>query len=252
MTDLKKQFAAIRSSRKFAAEDAEYLSARKVFARDIGYPDLFTHVDQFGVYCGAQTLASRIVAYEALKRSVSVPGHVMEFGVWHGSNLLFMAKLLRLMQPSTTKLLFGFDNFAGLPPANSLDGAEASAAVGRYKGNEQVLRAAMELYHLQDWVHLVVGDATQSVPAFEAEFPEAMVSLAWVDFDLYEPTRAALQFLGRRLARGGIVVLDEAISQAWPGETVALLEFLAETGLSFDMEANILGRQPVMMLVRKS
>jgi hypothetical protein len=32
-----------------------------------------------------------------------------------------------------------------------------------------------------------------------------MVSLAWIDFDLYESTKVVLEFLARRLAIGGII-----------------------------------------------
>jgi hypothetical protein len=250
MSTLEAQFAAIRASRKFVQEDEAYLSNRQQFAKNLGVPNLFSFMDQFGLYAGAQTLAARLQTYEVLKSSIRVPGHIVEFGVWHGSNLLFMSKLLRLLQPNTSKLVFGFDNFSGLPEAHPLDGAEASSLAGSYKGNEDVLRAAIKLYELEDWVHLVKGDATQTIPAFEAAFPEAMVSLAWIDFDLYEPTKVALEFLARRLAIGGIVVFDEAISQIWPGETVAMLEFLEQSGGVYRMEANTLGRQPVMYLVR--
>ena len=250
--ELATQFKSVRASQKDAATDAEYLRRRDTFARDLGFPELFQYIDQFGVYCGAQTLASRLVAYEVLKQSVKVPGHIVEFGVWHGSNLLFLAKILRLLQPQTTKQLFGFDNFAGLPAPHAHDHDKAKEFVGRYHGNEAVLRAAISLYQLEDWVHLIVGDATTTIPAFADEFPEVLVSLAWVDFDLYEPTRVALDFLRKRLCPGGIIVLDEAVSRVWPGETVALLEFLNTAGARFRMEANTLGRQPVMYLVRES
>jgi hypothetical protein len=247
------QFNAVRRSQKFSGEDSAYLEQRRKFAASVGFPDLFTYLDQFGLYAGAQTIATKIVAYEILKRTIDVPGHVMEFGVWHGSNLLLMAKLLRLLQPSTTKLVFGFDNFSGLPNAHELDGKDAAAAAGRYKGNEETLRAAIDLYELQEWVHLIKGDATQTIPAFERAFPEVLVSLAWIDFDLYEPCYAALKFLRSRIAIGGIIVFDEAISAAWPGETIALTQFLEETpNAHFRMVANTLCRQPVMYLVRES
>lgn len=251
MSTLESQFAKIRTSRKFVQEDEAYLANRQQFAENLGIPNLFSFIDQFGLYAGTQTLAARLQTYEVLKSSIRVPGHIVEFGVWHGSNLLFMSKLLRLLQPSTSKLVFGFDNFSGLPEAHSLDGTEAGSMVGKYKGNEEVLRAAIKLYELEEWVHLVKGDATQTIPAFETAFPEALVSLAWIDFDLYEPTKAALEFLARRLSIGGIIVFDEAISQIWPGETVAMIEFLEQTGVSYRMEANTLGRQPVMFLVRE-
>lgn len=251
MTELNDQFKTIRASRKFRREDQDYLTRRGDFAKKLGAPELYKYIDQFGLYAGVQTLGARLFTYEMVKQTIHVPGHLVEFGVWHGSNLLVMAKLLRLMQPSTTKLVFGFDNFAGLPDAHVLDGAVAAAAEGRYKGDEEVLRGAIELFDLQDWVHLVVGDATETIACFESAFPEAMISLAWVDFDLYEPCKAALDFLGRRLAVGGMIVFDEAISQDWPGETVALLEFLEKRGGGYRMEANKLCRQPVMYLVRE-
>lgn len=252
MPTLELQFSAIRATHKFALDDNSYLSKRQKFADSLGVPNLFSFIDQFGLYAGAQTLAARLYTYDVIKTTIQVPGHIMEFGVWHGSNLLFMSKLLRLLQPSTTKLVFGFDNFSGLPAAHSNDGVEAKALAGHYKGNEEVLREAIKLYDLEEWVHLVKGDAMKSIPAFEDAFPEAVVSLAWIDFDLYEPTKVALDFLSRRLAIGGVIVFDEAISQIWPGETVAMLEFLEKSGAKYRMEANTLGRQPVMHLVRES
>jgi len=252
MNDLQRQLAEIRKKTKRYPGNQDYLSRRQEFAKSIGYPDLFRFIDQFGLYAGTQTLATRLMAYEVVKQSVSVPGHIMEFGVWDGSNLMFMAKLLELLQPATCKQVFGFDNFAGLPAPHALDGVDAKSMVGHYKGNEEVLRKAIDLYDMDDFVQLVVGDALETIPAFEKEFPEAMVSLAWIDFDLYEPCKVALDFLAQRLSVGGIIVFDEAISSAWPGETVAMREFLESSGGKYRMEANVLGRQPSLYLVRES
>ena len=250
---LQQQFANIRaSSTKQSASDEKFHADRKLFAAAVGVPELFSFIDQFGVYAGDQTIASRLVSYEVVKSTVDVPGHIAEFGVWHGANLLFMAKVLRLLSPSTTKLVFGFDNFSGLPSAIAKDGDIALTAAGRSKGNEHVLRAAVELCGVSQSVHLVKGVATHTIPAFEAEFPEAMVSLGWVDFDLYEPCKAALTFLKSRKAIGGVIVFDEAISSVWPGEGTAMLEFLNESGQRFSMHANTIGRQPVMWLTRLS
>lgn len=247
---LEDQFASLRQTDKYGPVDKQYLSDRTKFAESLGRPDLFEFIDQFALYAGDQTLAARIVASDLVRATRDVPGHVVEFGVWHGSNLLLMAKVLRLISPNTTKLVIGFDNFAGLPEPVSKDGAAPRETVGRYKGNEEVLRAAIELYDLSRAVHLVKGDATTTIKAFESAFPEAMFSLAWLDFDLYEPCRVALDLLKRRLSVGGVIVLDEAISSLWPGETTALLEFLSDSGQRFSMHANTLGRQPVMWLSR--
>ena len=246
------QFKKIRENVKFQKNDQLYLSRRQEFANNIGSPNLFKYIDQFGLYAGEQTLASHLISYEWLKLTIDVPGHIIEFGTWHGRNLLLMAKLLRLMQPSTSKLVFGFDNFQGLPMPVLEDGDYAKETIGKYKGEEQILKEAIKLYELEDWVHLVIGDANETIPMFEQEFQETLVSLAWIDFDLYLPCKTALNFLLKRLSPGGIIVFDEAVSMNWPGETTALLEFIEESGSKFRMQANTLGRQPVLTLIKES
>jgi hypothetical protein len=47
-----------------------------------------------------------------------------------------------------------------------------------------------------------------------------------LDFDLYEPTKIALQSFIPRIPKGGIVAFDELNTKNFPGETLALLEVL--------------------------
>ena len=49
-------------------------------------------------------------------------------------------------------------------------------------------------------VELIKGDATQTIPRFAADHPHLVVSLLFLDFDLYEPTKAALEASVRYLA----------------------------------------------------
>lgn len=250
--NLAQQIEAFRRANKFAEEDQIFLSRRAAFAQAIGQPDLYSFIDQFALYAGGQTLAARLAAYETLRRAIDIPGHVVEFGVWHGANLMFLAKVLRLLRPNSTKKVVGFDSFEGLRDFHTFDGADAPAAAGKYRGNESTLQAAIEMFGMQNWVHLIKGDARTTIPRFAEELPEFMVSYAWIDFDVYEPCKAALDFLGKRLAVGGVIVFDEALSAAWPGETRALLEFL-EDGANgrFEMFDLPIARQPVLYLVRR-
>ena len=43
-------------------------------------------------------------------------------------------------------------------------------------------------------------------------------------FDLYEPTRVAIEHFVPRMPRGAIIAFDELENPIWPGETLALLE----------------------------
>jgi len=73
-------------------------------------------------------------------------------------------------------------------------------------------------------VELIKGDAVATIPKFVETHPHLVVSLLFLDFDLYEPTRVALEALVPRMPKGAILAFDELDNPIWPGETRALLE----------------------------
>ncbi len=230
---------------KFMVEDDEFLEKRKVFAKKLENKNqkngIYDYIDHFALYAGKQTLGNKIATYEFLKQTIAIPGHVLEFGTWKGANLLFLAKTLDLLAPNSPKLVIGFDNFAGLPDPCAHDSIKSRKMVGMYEGDEAILRDAVDLFNYENYVHLVVGDATETIPNFATDNPEVMVSFAYIDFDLYEPVKKALSFLKERLFIGGFIVFDEAISSIWPGETVALLEFLEDCDCQCDQSPTGVG-----------
>ena len=75
-------------------------------------------------------------------------------------------------------------------------------------------------------VDLVEGDACSTIPAYVTNHPELIVALLYLDFDLYEPTKVAIENLLPLVPKGGIVVFDEVNVKRWAGETQALKECL--------------------------
>ena len=73
-------------------------------------------------------------------------------------------------------------------------------------------------------MHLIKGDATETIPKFVADNPRLVVSLLFLDFDLYEPTKVALEYLLPRMPSGAVIAFDELDNPLWPGETTAMLE----------------------------
>lgn len=67
----------------------------------------------------------------------------------------------------------------------------------------------------------------QTIPSFVGDHPHLLVSLLFMDFDLYEPTRVALEHFVPRMPRGAILAFDELDNPMWPGETQAVLEGLS-------------------------
>lgn len=252
LDNLGEQFSAIKGANKFGDEDSDYLRRRDAFAEELGQPDLYDYIDHFGLYAGEQTLATRLVIYDIFKSTLDIPGDVMEFGCWNGANLLYLAKILRLTRPNSIKNVIGFDSFAGLQTFAEEDGDAQGYYRGRYQGDEETLRRVISLFKMDSWVHLVKGDACLTVPAFADSFPHTMVSFAYLDFDLYEPSKVALNFLGKRLSPGGVIVLDEALTNTWQGEGVALREFLEDqAGTKFDAHSTSIARQPTLCLVKR-
>jgi hypothetical protein len=229
-----------------------FLELRKQFSDQLGVPDLYDFIDQFALYAGVHTIGNKLWTYDLFKTTIGIPGDLYEFGCWKGANLMFLAKLNKLFEPSSPKQIYGFDNFSGLPDVSSLDGSYAQKQVGKYLGNEQQLKNAIELFELEDKVSLIVGDALETIPKFQSNKKEAICSLAYIDFDLYEPCAAALRFLEESLSVGGLIIFDEAGTKEWPGETLAMKEFLINTNHDFEMLSNPFSRQPTIALRRIS
>lgn len=132
--------------------------------------------------------------------------------------------------------IIGFDTFSGFPSIddkdeNGLPNAERrpggfGVAQDVYERLQGLIRDydANRFLNQFEKVTLVRGDAVETIPAFIKAHPYLLVSLLFLDFDLYTPTKAALESFLPRMSRGAVVALDEINSARWPGETQALLE----------------------------
>lgn len=178
-----------------------------------------------------------------MRKCLDILGHIVEFGCWKGANLMFIPKLLQLLQPNTFKYVYGFDRFKGLQTFSAADKV-GNEFMGKYCGDEEALLIIINLFDMDEWVHIIKGNALDSNP-------HLMLSLAYSDFDLYEPTKVALEYVGRRICSGGIIALDEALINLWPGEGQAVVEFLAKNENQYYMQNIGFARQPTVYLVEK-
>jgi hypothetical protein len=193
-------------------------------------------LETFPKYVRRQNLTRFLALYEIFKRVLNVKGSVVECGVHQGFGLMTWAKLSAILEPTNlTRRIYGFDTFSGFPKVAAADRASASMHVSEgdlYADSHDEL---LELSAINDStrflghvpkVQLIKGDAVQTIPKFVADSPHVVVSLLFMDFDLYEPTRAALEAFLPRMPKGAIVAFDELDNPLWPGETLAMLEVL--------------------------
>lgn len=191
----------------------------------------------FTKYIRRYELARFMAQYELFKRIQNVKGSIVECGVYQGSGVMAWAKLSETLEPyNFLRKIYGFDTFEGFPSVAEEDKSstnEAITKVGYLKPEYDVLSELQEcvaalnetrLLKHQDKVVLVKGDAMQTIPAFLKENQHVLVSLLYLDFDLYEPTLLALKEFLPRMPKGAIIAFDELHDPKWPGETRALLE----------------------------
>jgi len=191
-------------------------------------------LENFPKYVRRQNLTRFLALYEIYKRILPVKGSIVECGVFRGFGTMTWAKLAAILEPvNLTRRIYGFDSFAGFPSVSELDRVGLAAGISEgdlYADSEQEL---IELSAINDStrflghipkVKLIRGDATYTIPKFVEDTPHLLVSLLFLDFDLYEPTKVALENLLPRMPKGSVLAFDELDNPLWPGETLAMLE----------------------------
>lgn len=198
--------------------------------------DTAAKIKNFPKYVRRHDIARFITQYELFKRIIPIKGSIVECGVHHGGGVMAWAKLSETLEPHNyRRKIFGFDTFEGFPAVNPADLPGRIAKPGMFKESYQVfdeLRACIEDFNKtraithEEKVILVKGDANLTIPKFLEENRHVLVSLLYLDFDIYEPTVTALKNFVPRMAKGSIIAFDEVNNPNWPGETCALLESL--------------------------
>lgn len=209
------------------------LDLESYYANSIG-----TNVDRlknFSKYVPRQLLTRFISRYEMFKKVLNVNGSVVECGVFMGGGLMSWAQISAILEPvNWTRQIIGFDTFEGFPSLAEQDTRTSQSQFAHIGGlamdSYQDLQNAVALYdqnrnlgHLQK-VQLVKGDATKTIPEYIHQNPHTIISLLYLDFDIYEPTKVALEHFLPRMPKGAIVAFDELNAPTWPGETEAVLE----------------------------
>ena len=199
----------------------------------------FSHLERlqnFSLYTPRQELTNFLVRYEIFKRVLPVQGSIIECGVLHGAGLMAWAQFSAIFEPTNhQRRVVGFDTFSGFPKLAKQDRLSESGHArpgGLAADSYDHLQHCIGLYDMNRFighvpkVELVRGDATKTIPAYLKENPQLIVSLLYLDFDIYEPTLAAIKHFVPRMPRGAVIGFDELNLQDWRGESIAVLESL--------------------------
>ena len=199
-------------------------------------------IENFPKYVRRQNITRFLALYEIFKKIQNVKGSIIECGVHEGFGLMSWAKFSSILEPvNFMRRIYGFDTFSGFPKISERDKTKNknfNTNVGDLKADTYLeLKGLLSIYnstrHLGhiNKVELIKGDSVKTIPKFVEKNTHLVVSLLFLDFDLYEPTKVALESFLPRIPKGGIIAFDELDNPRWPGETEAMLEICKKNKL---------------------
>lgn len=216
-------------------QNLSYLKKRKNFLKKnfTKNPDYL--VDGFPKYVRREEMTRLLARIELFKKIINVQGSIIECGVYSGNGLFSWALLSSIYEPigGILRQIIGFDTFEGFPHVNSKDTKKGKL---KWKKGDLKMKTYEELISARkifdqnrflsqmNKINFVKGDFIKTGPKFLKENPHTLISLLFLDFDLYEPTKKALEIFLPRMSKNSIIVFDQINHSLWPGETLALLE----------------------------
>lgn len=210
-------------------------AAAKLF-RDCPIPDNEV-IANAGLFIKRQELTKQLFFnYLYENHIVKSHGIIIEFGVRWGQNLVTLNNLRGIHEPyNHSRRIVGFDTFEGFPKLNVKDGGGEAIHKGAFAVTANYMDYLTEvldfhenecpLAHIKKNI-LMKGNADEQLKKYLDQNPQTIISFAWFDFDIYEPTKACLEIIKPYLTKGSIIGFDELNDHNFPGETVALRETL--------------------------
>ena len=198
---------------------------------------LAQRLQNFPRHVRRQDIARFLAKYEIFQKALPIHGNIVECGVFAGGGISSWMHFSSILEPyNHTRRIIGFDTFEGFPGVHAKDTTAGSsdhlhkAAFNISKGMKDEIQGLVDLHdrnrplgHIPK-IELVGGDACKMIPLYVKKHPSLLISLLYLDFDIYAPTKIALEHLFPRIVKGGIVAFDELNCPEFPGETSALLE----------------------------
>lgn len=167
--------------------------------------------DQFLSNSNLDRLQKILARYELYKKTVDVPGHIVECGVYKGSGIYLFAKLLKLFAPNNDKKIYGFDFFearAKTKLSYKVDRKVLSNHESGWESRKHILDKLSDM-GANNNVELIAGDVVKTTREFAQKNVGVKIALLYLDVDTYDATLACLKNLYPLVSEGGVVIFDE-------------------------------------------
>jgi O-methyltransferase len=197
-------------------------------------------------------ILSTLIGKAALRVTYDqIPGDYVEFGCYRGRSLINAFTAIRsvvdnrlqneIAMMSAEQIescraqwqnfrLVGFDSFRGLPELQGVDTGGDDFLPGQYACGQDQVRANLAAAGVDmSKVEFVEGWYKDTcTPATKERLGLKAVSICWLDCDLYQSTKEALDFIADLIGDGTILVFDDWFSfrgSPYRGQQRAFAEF---------------------------
>lgn len=191
-----------------------------------GFGEVYPHVKDITL----TSVAKMYALYNACSylTRAKVPGDIAECGVFRGGSSMLCALTLK-KDGDTSRTIHMYDTYEGMPDSTDkdvfLDGTTTIPKGALYAGLEEVKTNMARTGYLADKLVYIKGMVENTLPA---QAPEQL-SLLRLDTDFHDSTYHAMVHLYPRLARGGVLVLDDYGSMQ--GARDAVLNYFQENDI---------------------
>jgi len=195
-------------------------------------------LSNLSLFVRRQDLSAMLFFLHMYKKIINLHGVIMEFGVRWGRNMALLSSLRGIFEPfNYNRKIIGFDTFSGFKGVHVKDGnadiiqEDAFSVTKEYDTYlEKILdyhEQESPISHIRKY-EIVKGNAVIKVQEYLENNPQTIISFAYFDFDIYEPTVQCLRAIKPYLTRGAIVGFDEMNVKQYQGETQAFDEIFGK------------------------
>lgn len=154
----------------------------------------------------------------AVRQAITLPGEIWECGVCRGVTSRWIAFQVSEYIEVFPKVLRLFDTFEGRPEKTEHD-----------TGTSNTTFSDTSLEYVQ---RLVPWDFVKFhkglIPLTFVGLEDTEIAFAYLDLDLYQSTKDALNFVLPRLVVDGIIIVDDFNTSVWDGVTKAIVEVMRD------------------------
>ena len=194
------------------------------------YSNIWEIENNFYLRSDASRLKKAVCHYEVFKKTIKVPGSIVECGVFKGTSLIRLLTYRDLLQQKSKKI-YGFDPFGKFPKQLIQDDNKFALKHDKVSGLGLKLKKLKKFLFNKKFKNfeLIKGDVIKTLPNFLKKNTKLKISFLHLDMDVYEPTKFALEKLFKKVAKNGIVLIDDYGYVR--GATKATNEFVKENKL---------------------